>query len=125
MDFKKIIVVDDNPDITATIKYGLENNDSSYKVIPAESGKKCLEYLKQNSIPDLILLDIMMPEMSGLQTFDAIKANSSWKNIPIIFFSGITDETVKEDMLFLSDDFIEKPIDISSLKKKIDKILNK
>lgn len=121
---KKVLVVDDNPDVIFSVKSGLEESAKGYKVIGAESGEKCIEFLKSNT-PDIILLDIMMPEMSGWQTFDKIKGNDDWKDIPIVFLSARTDNIAKNAGEFLADDFIEKPAKIPDLKKRIDEIVKK
>ena len=120
---KTILVVDDDPGVARTVKYGLENLDKDCKVITVESGEKCLELLEKNQIPDLILLDIMMPEMSGWETQEKIKENQVWKNIPIVFLTARTDRVAKNAGDFLADAYIEKPCEISDLKQKIDKIL--
>jgi len=63
---KKITMVDDEEDQIFGIKMALEElYGNEYELIPAKGGMKCIELLKNNEIPDLILLDIMMPEMSG------------------------------------------------------------
>lgn len=122
---KNIMVVDDNPDVVNVVKQGLEYiYPSEYKVICAKSGKKCFELLeKYDSIPDVILLDIMMPDMNGWEVFDRLKLNPSWKDIPIIFLSGRADRVAKSAGRFLGDDYIEKPFEIMDLKNRIDKIL--
>ena len=119
---KKIMVVDDEPDQIATVKYVLESSNNEYEIMGADSGFKCLELLKNNQIPDLILLDIMMPEMSGWEVLNQIKENSSWRNIPIIFLTARTDRVAKKAGVFLGDDFIEKPFDSKYLIEKIDEI---
>ena len=120
---KKIMVVDDEPDQIATVKYVLESSSSEYEIISAESGNKCLDLLKKNQIPDLILLDIMMPEMSGWEVFNKIKENPSWKKIPIIFLTARTDKIAKKAGVFLGDDFIEKPFNSKYLIEKINEII--
>jgi len=70
---KTVLVVDDSPDVIYAIKHVLENLDDEYKVIGADGGMQCLELLENNQIPDIILLDIMMPEMSGWELFDRLK----------------------------------------------------
>ena len=120
---KKILVVDDDVDNNSSFKVAFEDRYPEYEVIIAENGKKCLELLKNNQIPDAILLDIMMPEMSGWETYDRIKANGSWGNIPIIFVTAKTDEITKSGTDFLGDGYIEKPYEISDIKKNIDKVL--
>ena len=122
---KKIMIVDDESSVTYTVKYGLEETDREYQVICAESGKRCLELLEQQQIPDLILLDIMMPEMSGWETHKKIKENRIWRNIPIVFLTARTDQVAKKAGSFLGDDYIGKPFKIPELKQRIDKILKK
>jgi CheY-like chemotaxis protein len=121
---KNIMIVDDDSSVRYTIKNGIELYDD-YKVTTVESGIKCLEMLHNNQIPDLILLDVMMPELSGWKTFDKIRENEMWKNIPIIFLTARTDRVAKNAGGFLAEDYIEKPAKIPELKERIDKILNK
>jgi len=70
-------------------------------------------------------LDIMMPEMSGWETFDKIKGNQNWGNIPVIFLTARTDNIAKKAGGFLGDDYIEKPFKIDELIKRIEQILKK
>jgi len=119
-------MVDDEEDQIFGIKTVLEKKyGDEYKVIPANNGAECLELLKNNEIPDLILLDIMMPEMSGWRVFDKLKDNPLWKDIPVIFLTARTDEIAERAGSFLGDDFIEKPVKAEELKNKIDAVLNK
>jgi CheY-like chemotaxis protein len=123
---KKIMMVDDEKDQIFSIKTVLEKKyGDEYKVIPANNGSECIELLENNEIPDLILLDIMMPEISGWQVFDKLKDNPLWKDIPVIFLTARTDELAERAGSFLADDFIEKPVEAEELKKKIDAVLNK
>jgi len=120
---KKIMIVDDEPDQILTVKVALEDMDDEYEVIGADSGMQCLELLKNNQIPDLILLDIMMPEMTGWNTYDRIKENEAWRKIPIVFLTARTDRIAKDAGDFLAEDYIEKPFNIEDLKERIDKVL--
>lgn len=95
-----------------------------YKILGAENGQKCLEMLENNIIPDIIFLDIMMPQMSGWEVFDRIKENPSWNSIPIIFLTARTDRVAKKAGSFLGDDYVEKPFNIVELKKRIEIVLN-
>ena len=122
---KKIMIVDDDPGVRYTVKNGIELLNGNYQVEPVESGIRCLDILKTGELPDLILLDVMMPEMSGWKTFDIIRNNELWKNIPIIFLTARTDEIAKNAGGFLAEDYIEKPAKIPELKNKIDKLINK
>jgi len=122
---KKIMIVDDDNGILYTIKHGLEEPDKTYDVITAESGRKCLELLENNNIPDLILLDILMPDISGWEIYQKIKQNDLWKSIPIVFLTARTDQIAKKAGGFLGDDYIEKPFTIPQLKERIDRVLKK
>lgn len=120
---KKIMVVDDDISLTNTIKYVLETS-KEYDIITANSGFECLQKLKNNETPDLILLDIMMPEMNGWQLFEKIKENDNWKNIPIIILTARTDDLAKNAGNFLVEDYIEKPYTEEILKERIYRVLN-
>jgi len=120
---KKIMIVDDNLDVILSIKNGLEDS-VEYKVIGAESGGKCLELLEVE-MPDLILLDIMMPEMSGWETYDRIKENEVWRKIPLVFLTARTDKIARDAGDFLGEDYIEKPFEINNVMERIDKILGR
>ena len=118
---KKIMVVDDNPDIILSIRNGLEVVEGDYEIIGAKTGEKCLELL-ETVTPDIILLDIMMPEMSGWETFDRLKRNTAWEEIPVVFLTARTDRVARNAGGFLGDDYIEKPFEIAELKRRIDEI---
>jgi CheY-like chemotaxis protein len=122
---KNIIIVDDDPDCRLSVKQTLEKKNNKYVVTCVSSGKECLELLKNNKLPDLILLDIMMPGMSGWETFEHIQKNQLWKNIPIIFLSVRDDDFAKDSGKFLATDFIKKPYQIEEFKKRIDNIFKK
>ena len=119
------MVVDDDPGVIYTIKNGLESLGSDYEIITAENGKKCLELLENNKIPDLIILDILMPEMSGWETFQKIREKLPGEKLPIIFLTARKDQIAKNAGGFLGEDYIEKPFKLPDLKQKIDKILSK
>jgi len=120
---KKIMFVDDEEDQVFGIKTALEDKyGDEYEVIPARNGAECFELLKNNELPDIILLDIMMPEMSGWTVFDTLKENPSWKDIPVVFLTARTDENAGR---FLGEDYIEKPVKTEDLKNRIDKVLEK
>ena len=119
---KEIMIVDDDPDVRDSVKYALEYY-SGYEVMCVESGNSCYELLKNNEIPDLILLDIMMPGMSGWMLADRLRENPSWKDIPVIFLTACWDKFAEDIGKEVSKEYIKKPFDIKDLKKRIDKIL--
>ena len=122
---KKIIVVDDETDQLFTIKTVLEDFSDEYEVKTADSGKKCLELLEENFIPDLIILDLLMPEMNGWQLHNILRKKVQWQNIPIIFLTAVDDKTSEITGKNIAEDFIAKPIDVQDFKMRIDKILLK
>ena len=121
---KKIMVVDDEEDQLFTVKKTLEYADKEFNVITINNGTNCLQYLKNNDQPDLILLDIMMPEMTGWELYDKIKENNEWREIPIVFLSARTDDTAENAGKFFGKDYIEKPFDSQDFVKRINKIIN-
>ena len=124
---KKIMIVDDEPDIRYTIKDDLEDTyGDECEVITAECGERCFELLKKGEKPDLILLDLMMPGMTGWTVHDRLKAKiSPYNDIPIIFLTGATDEDSKEVGGWFGEDYIEKPYELDDLIERIEKVLKK
>lgn len=118
------MIVDDEPGVLYTVKTGLEAIDDSIEVIPMESGTQCLDHLDEAN-PDLIILDVMMPEMSGWIVFDKIRDQKKWQEIPIIFLTAKTDDISKNAGGFLAEDYLEKPVDVYVLKERINTLLEK
>ena len=103
---KTIFVVDD---VATNLAIAERDLEKQYNVITMSSAAKMFEALERLR-PDLILLDIEMPEMSGFEAIKLLKANSSYAKIPVIFFSGVTDAAVQAQGIELGAiDFIEKP----------------
>ena len=122
---QKIMLVDDNTDFTYAVKKKLEKIGTNYEVINVNSGNDCLKILQQGIKPDLILLDIMMPDLDGWDVFAKIKENPTWKNIPVVFLTAKTDAYSKGFGKIAADDYIEKPFEIDELKQRIDSILSR
>ena len=120
---KTLLVVDDNPDVTFTIKSSLEGESGDYEVVIAESGEKCLELLNDDFVPDAILMDIMMPGMDGMETYERIRENDKWSNIPVLFLTARTDYFIEGAGQFLGDDFIKKPFEIDDVKIRIERAI--
>jgi len=120
---KTILVVDDFQDIIFSVKCVLEDTTKEYQVIGADSGEKCLQVLEGGPLPDLILLDIMMPGMSGWDVAARIKENERWSAVPIIFLTALGDEMSAGLGLLASEDYIVKPFDIVKLKEYVKRII--
>ncbi len=118
---KRIMIVDDEEDIRVSVSQIFEI--SGYEVTEAEDGNDCLNKL-EHTIPNLVILDIMMPGMNGWDVAARIKENSKWSKIPIVFLTAKGDEMSIGMGGLASEEYIVKPFDIIKLKEKVEKILN-
>lgn len=119
---KKIMVVDNEPDIVDLTRTVLELG--GYQVIPSYSGEECLRKLEKEKV-DLVLLDIMMPGMSGWDVFNRIKKKNT--DIKVAFMS-VLEISDKRKQVLLDEglaDYIMKPFDKEGLLKRVDTILGK
>ena len=113
-----LLVVDDVPDNLDVMVELLSNN---YLVKVASSGERALKILEQGKIPDLILLDVMMPEMDGFEVCRQIKANPATADVPVIFLTAMSEATdVAKGFAVGAVDFVTKPADPPILKARID-----
>jgi two-component system alkaline phosphatase synthesis response regulator PhoP len=118
----KILLVDDEEDILEFLKYNLEREN--FEVLPSTNGKDALKLMTQN--PDLIVLDIMMPEMDGFELYELIKKNKEYEDIPVIFLTAKSGETDEIKGLNLgASDYIQKPISPKKLIARIKSNLRK
>jgi len=117
MTSKKIVIIDDDPDIRLSLEQIL--NSKGYNAISFEDGFDFFKYLKNGDIPNLILLDVMMPVMSGWEIQRKLKENPKWNKIPIIFITCRTTDTAKEMGKRYGIDYIEKPFDIEDLTRRV------
>ena len=121
---KKILIVDDEPDMLSFLATFLQDN--GFEIISAVDGKDCFEKAKKFH-PDLITLDISMPEESGVKAFRNIQETEETKDIPVIIITGISKDFKKfihtRKHVQPPIAYIEKPIDTSELLAKINEIL--
>ncbi len=119
-----ILIIDDEEDFCLFIKRNLELTDN-YRIIIATAGKKGI-WLARLDKPDLILLDIMMPGIGGLEVLKRLKEDDKARNIPIVVLSAKGDDETKERAVSLhSDDYIVKPVKMEVLISRIEDILSK
>ena len=111
---KKILVVDDSPDQILSVRLIFEFEDK-YEVTCAKDGMECLDILKKGNIPDIILLDIMMPKMCGWEVFQNLKSSPEWNDIPVIFLTAYSDID-KEFGSISPEDYIEDPFLLSGIE---------
>lgn len=112
-----VLIVDDDFINLKLLEVLLKKNESVDKIFEAKNGVEAIDILKKESI-DLMLLDILMPVMDGIEVLKIIKSDENLKNIPVIVLS--TDETKKIESLDNgANDFINKPIREQILNEKI------
>jgi len=119
----KVLIVDDNPDSVAIMRSILESR--GYDVAAAQSGAEALDFLQRETV-NLVLLDIMMPEMSGTEVLQRIKDNAATGRLPVILVTAKTqDEDVLSGYQYGADYYITKPFTAKQLLYGIELILGK
>ena len=117
---KKVLVVDDEPDVATYLSTLLE--DHGYSVVTASTGMEAMEKVRAQR-PDLVTLDITMPEQSGVKTYRELKTDPKLASVPVIIITGVSNELER----FLStrkqvpppDGYISKPIDTEALMELV------
>ncbi len=114
-----ILVVDDNPQIRELLKECLQDE---YRVSEADDGNSALDQVKQ-TIPDLIISDVIMPGMDGFDLCRALKTDENFRKIPVILLTAKASELMRaEGMEAGADDYIPKPFSPNDLLEKIRKL---
>lgn len=119
---KKILIVDDEQDIVESLKFVLETADfTCYCAYNGEDGLR----LAKEIVPDLIILDVMMPKINGYKISRLLKYDAKYKNIPILM---VTARSQEEDKLIGeetgADEYITKPFELDEVVKKVEQYLN-
>ena len=120
---KTILIIEDNKSLREEVFEALKFE--GYEVIQAESGKTGIKYAISHH-PDLILCDIMMPEMDGYEVLGTLRQNDQARLIPFIFITALADRTnLRTGMEMGADDYITKPFSIKELTNAINVRLEK
>src|SRR6516225_8311617 len=117
MDTKTVLIVDDLP-ANVDVVLGFLSG-AGYRVLVSDSGKRALEQLTL-ALPDIILLDLMMPGMDGIETCKCIKANPEWSHVPVIIMTA-ADELGKKLAAFRAGavDFVTKPVQPEEVQARV------
>jgi DNA-binding response OmpR family regulator len=116
-----ILVVDDSTTNVVLLEAILD--EKGYKIETALNAKEAYTLIDKN-IPDLILLDLLMPKISGFDFLKEIRKNDKTKNTPVIVVSALTDEeNIEKIMNMGAIDFVKKPIDLQYLVDKVESVL--
>lgn len=116
----RILVVDDSPDNVFLIQAILE--EEGYKINTAADGRSALAQLEEE-LPDLVLLDVMMPGMDGYEVTQRIRANTSLPFIPILLITAYDQPSVAQGLDTGADDFIRKPVEVDELLARVRALL--
>lgn len=113
---KEILLVDDEFDILFSLELILA--EEGYRIRTAHHGRDALDKL-ENDIPNLIIMDLMMPFLTGMETLKIIRANSLFREIPVVLMSSILPSVLEEEILW--NDFLRKPFEMEKLIKIVHK----
>jgi DNA-binding response OmpR family regulator len=117
MNSKKILIVDDELSILVPLKFLLEKNN--FSVALAQSGKDALDQISLSK-PDLILLDIMLPDLDGYEIFQLIRENPEWDDIKVIYLSAKNrDVDIAKGLNLGADAYVTKPFSNADLMEKV------
>ncbi len=125
---KKILIVDDDPDLVRAVSMILESK--SYNVSAAYGGVEGLEKAKKEK-PDLIVLDVMMPDKDGYTVCRELKANPELNSIPVLLLTAVvshiptTSFTQQMGLETEADDYMDKPVEPPELVKRVEALLSK
>ncbi|MBN9284476.1 MULTISPECIES: response regulator [unclassified Flavobacterium] len=118
---KKILIVDDEPNIVMSLEYTFKKNN--YEVFIARDGQEALDILKIQ-LPDIIILDVMMPMVDGFATLEQIKKDERLQHCKVIFLSAKNKEKDIEKGLSLGADlYMTKPFSIKKLVEQANELL--
>lgn len=118
---KRILVVDDEPDVVMILRTALQTE--GYEVVTASNGPDALEEAAE-SAPDLMVLDVMMPGMSGFEVLKELKAEPKTSQIPVIMLTGVSEREKIQDALSSGIDYyLIKPFEFDDLMEKIARAL--
>ena len=118
---KKILIVDDEPNIVMALEYTFKKRD--FEVFIARDGEEALA-ITTKELPDIIILDVMMPKLDGYQTLKRIKETEELKHIKVVFLSAKNkEEDIEKGLALGADDYIKKPFSIKQLVIRIIELL--
>lgn len=119
---RKILVVDDDMGMVSTLRLLLESD--KFKVVVAYTGDEAIRKAR-SEVPDLILLDLMLPDMTGYEICNTLREDPSTCSIPIIMLTGLGETGRVAGLELGADDYITKPFDTNKLKTRIRNVLRK
>lgn len=120
---RKVLIADDEPDILELLSYNLTKE--GYAVVTARDGDEAIRKARQTS-PDLIVLDMMMPQKSGMEVCEILRTQTAFKDTLIMFLTALSDETTQlKGFDTGADDYVTKPVSPSVFVSKVNALLRR
>jgi DNA-binding response OmpR family regulator len=121
MPGKRVLIVDDDATVRELVREILAKG--GHEILEAANGAEAHERLA-GAAPDIVLLDVMMPDLDGIALCREIRSAASTRNIPILMISALADsQTLRDALLFGATDYIVKPFDVTALENKVETML--
>ena len=120
---QSILIDDDDPTVVIALQHLREQND--FKVVVARDGQEALDAMER-AVPDLILLDVMMPRLSGYDVCERVRASPAWRRVPIMMLTakgGLIE--ARKGLALGADDYMTKPFSTQDLLSRIRKLLSR
>jgi len=117
----RVLIVDDENDFIELVKFRLAALGCEFLI--ANDGVQALSQARQFK-PDLILLDILLPDLDGLSVCEILRRQPATKKIPIIFMSALSSEVTRRTASMRADDFFTKPLDLPRFEQRVNELLH-
>lgn len=118
----KVLIIEDSPVIVGMVVFMLKRE--GYEPLVAEDGRKAMEFLQGDLVPDAVILDILLPYVDGFELLAKMRALPAWKKVPIIMLTGKSQETdVVRGLDLGADDYLVKPLRSLELAARLRRFL--
>jgi two-component system response regulator VicR len=117
-----VLVIDDDSGIRDLLEFKLERN--GFEAVVGANGEECLEYLRSNPLPDLVVLDVAMPGMDGIETFEAIDEEHG-TDVPVVMLSGKSPDNRPTDGEIEPSAHLRKPFRMNEVISSIERVLDR
>ncbi len=117
---KQLLLVEDSPQDVELAQIALESSEVRCELRVANDGQEALDYFDRQRAPDLVLLDLNMPRVGGLEVLRRLKGDARWRHVPVVIFTTSNAQNDRDACAALgADDYIVKPNDIQGLVKTV------
>lgn len=122
-DTSHVLIVEDDENMRTLLSHFMERE--AMETTLKKNGQAMLDYVNDNPCPDIVLVDLHLPYVSGFDLIKEMRETSGWEDVPIIVISSeSTDESVEKALRLGADDYIEKPVEMKKAMARIKRSLN-